>query len=224
MHRILPIAILAVCATALSATDVAAQTPIPVEMTAEKCFVEAPPEVFQLIVPNTRLDMIDYFKAGMDRKSDNAAGGECVLLSLEPESVTLKAGEGITYQFFVLEGSKKPFIGVIETLATPGEDSAVRFYTSDWNPVDAEKKGLFREPTLTDWTDGDKKSMAQAKEALPFILTSYTYNPSTQTLTATNNMSGYYHPTDTPEALRQLRQKITYKWDAKRDAFVREKR
>lgn len=224
MRRILPITILTVCAAALSAADVYAQTPIPAEMTAEKCFVEAPPEVFQLVLPNTRLDMIDYFKAGMDRKSGNAAGGECVLLSLDPESVTLQAGEGITCQFFVLEGSKKPFIGVIETLATPGEDSTVRFYTSDWSPVDAAKKRLFREPTLSDWANGDKNALDRAKEVLPFILTSYAYDPTTQTLTATNNMASYYHPTDTPDVLRQLKQKITYKWDAKRDAFIMEKK
>ncbi len=223
MHKISPKALLVVAATGMVATAACAQTPIPAEMTAEKCFVEAPPEVFQLIVPNTRLDMVDYFKAGMDRKSANAAGGECVLLSVEPQSVMLQAGDGILCQFFVLEGSKKPLIGVIETLSTPGEDSSMKFYTSDWVPVDA-KKGIFRQPTLSDWANGDKATIAQAQEQLPFILVSYSYDPNTQTLTATNNMASYYHPTDTPDSLGKLRQTITYKWDARRDAFVKEKK
>lgn len=194
-------------------------------VTAEKCFVEAPPEVFQLISTNTRMDMIDYYKAGMDRVSANEAGGECMLLGLEPESVTLKAGTDITYQFFVLEGKAKPYIGVIETLSTPGDESMVRFYTSDWTPVDMKKKGMFSAPRLSDWMiSDDKATRAEAAETLPFILTSYAYDPSTQTLTVTNNMGSYYHPTDTPEALKQLKHTITYKWDGKKEAFVREKK
>lgn len=227
MQKTLPIAIglLSLAAANISVPAAHAQTPVPIEMTAEKCFVEAPPEVFQLVQPNTRLDMVDYFKAGIDRASENAAGGECSLLSLEPESVTLKAGTGIEYQFFVLEGKQKPYIGVIETLATPGDDSMVRFYTSDWTRVDTAKKGLFREPTISDWMSvNDKRLLAEAKETMPFILASYSYDPATRTLTATNNMAAYYHPTDTPEALKHLRHTITYKWDAKRDTFVMDKK
>ncbi len=194
-------------------------------VTAEKCFVVAPPEVFQIVLPNTRMDMIDYYKAGMDRASTNAAGGECSIISLEPQSLTLKAGDGIRYQFFVVEGKKKPYIGVIETLSTPGDDSSVRFYTTDWTAVDTDKKGFFREPQLKDWMNTpDKSAREQAEETLPFVLTSYTYDPASQTLTATNNMGGYYHPTDTPDALSKMKHTITYKWDAKRDAFVMEKK
>lgn len=197
--------------------------PHPIRVTAEKCFVEAPPEVLSLVLPNTRMDMIDYFKAGMERASENAAGGECTLLSLDPESVTLTGGTGIKYQIFVVEGKKKPYIGVIETLATPVEESMVRFYSSDWTPVNLSKKGFFTAPVLKDWTAGDSKLTDEARETLPFILTGYAYDPSTQTLTATNNMSGYYHPTDTPEVVDKLKHTITYRWDAGREAFVMEK-
>lgn len=197
--------------------------PHPIRVTAEKCFVEAPPEVLSLVLPNTRLDMIDYFKAGMERASENAAGGECKLLSLDPESVTLTGGTGIKYQIFVVEGKKKPYIGVIETLATPVEESMVRFYTSDWTPVDPAKKGFFTAPLLKDWTAGDRKLTDETRETLPFILTGYAYDPATLTLTATNNMSEYYHPTDTPEVVGKLKHMITYRWDAGREAFVMEK-
>lgn len=192
-----------------------------IAVTAEKCFQEAPPEVLQLITPNTRLDMIDYHKAGMQRTSTNAAGGECVLLQLDPESVTLTAGTGIKYQFFVLAGKKQPFIGVIETLETPCEESNVKFYTSDWTPVDAAKTGFFREPTLKDWMRAnDKRKLDEARETLPFIFTSYTYDPANRTLTATNTMDGYYHSTDSPAILNDMRQSITYKWEGNRNAFV----
>lgn len=227
MPKILPTAtfILLAVSTALMPDHALAAPTDSIAVTAEKCFVEAPPEVFQLVSPNTRMDMIDYYKAGMDRVSANEAGGECVLLGLEPESATLKAGTDIAYQFFVLEGKGKPYIGVIETLSTPGDESVVRFYTSDWRPVDPVRKGLFVAPRLTDWmaTD-DKQTKAEAAETLPFILTSYAYDPATRTLTATNNMGSYYHPTDTPEVLEHVRHTITYKWDAKKEAFVREKK
>lgn len=229
MQIILPIAIalLTVMGAGIFAPSVtsAANISDSISITAEKCFREAPSEVLQLITPNTRLDMIDYFEAGMQRASSNAAGGECAMLQVEPKSVTLKAGEGIRYQFFVLDGSKQSYIGVIETLETPCEESAVKFYTADWTPIDAHKTGFFREPTLKDWMlENDKRTLAEARKTLPFIFTSYTYDPAAGTLTATNTMDGYYHPTDTPAILSDIRPSITYKWDSKRNAFVMSKK
>lgn len=221
------ITILAVLVANIFATSIAyAETANDsIIVTAEKCFCEAPPEVLQLISPNTRLDMIDYFKAGIKKASNNYAGGECSVLQLDPESVTIAAGEGIKYQFFVLQGKKRPYIGVIETLKTPCEESMVKFYTTDWTQVDAAKTGLFREPTLHDWLiSANKQKSDEAKETLPFIFTAYTYNPANSTLTATNSMDGYYHSTDRPAILKDLRQTITFKWEGKRNAFVMEKK
>lgn len=227
MQIILPIAIamLTVLGTNIFApmTASAENASDSITVTAEKCFREAPPEVLNLINPNTRLDMLDYFQAGMQRASSNAAGGECIILEFDPRSVTLKAGEGIKYQFFVLQGKKQPYIGVIETLETPCEESSVKFYTTDWTPVNAMKTGLFREPTLNDWLlTGDKQKLAEARETLPFVFTAYTYNPANGTLTASNTMDGYYHPTDRPAILKDMRQSITYKWEGRHNAFVRE--
>lgn len=202
-------------------TAVAANASDTIAITAEKCFQEAPSEVLPLIMPNTRLDMIDYHKAGMQRASANAAGGECMVLQLEPQSVTLTAGTGIKYQFFVLAGKKQPFIGVIETIETPCEDSTVKFYTSDWTPVDASRTGFFREPTIKDWMkENDKRKLEEARETLPFIFTAYAYDPANGTLTATNTMDGYYHSTDSPAILQDIRKSIIYKWEGKRNAFV----
>ena len=53
--------------------------------TAADFFVSAPLSVFPTIDPMTRMDMIDYFKAGSDKASKNLIGGECRILERSEE-------------------------------------------------------------------------------------------------------------------------------------------
>lgn len=194
-------------------------------LTAVKCFTEAPKDVVKHISPTTRLDMVDYYQAGMDHPSANAIGGECLITAMEPQKITVEGGTGIKYEMFVLDASSKQYIGMIETVETPIPDSMVKFYTSDWKELTGKKHALWTEPTLADWLPGaDKKQLQQAREALPFVLATCSYDPQQSTLTVTNNMEQYYSKLDTPEILSQMQKQLVYRWDAKRKAFILDKR
>lgn len=181
------------------------------QLTAEKCFLEAPTTILHYIDRGTRLDMIDYFKSGSDKASANAFGNESRITSLDPQSVVVDIDNGVECQFFVLDTrGKKPLIGVIFTLDTPIADSDLSIYTSRW---EREEKA-FAAPKLADWlTSAGKKQRKQVEEAIPFIMASYVYDPATLTLTITNNTADYFCEADAPAELALLKDKLAYKWN-----------
>lgn len=192
-------------------------------LTAEKCFKEAPGTVLGLIAPNTRLDMIDYYQAGIDRESDNTAGGQCKITDLQDYSITFTGGNGIEYQMFVINPtSSTPLIGLIQTLDTPIPDSAITIYRTDWDIVPASgNNALGREPSFESWImPSHIRDISTISKYIPFVLAKLTYDPTSATITATNNMDSYFSPKDTPEALSKLKDSITYKWQQKAQAFL----
>lgn len=195
-------------------------------LTAEKCFKEAPGTVLGLISPNTRLDMIDYYRAGIDRQSANTAGGKCSITDLQDYSITFIGGNGIEYQMFVLDPiGNNPIIGLIQTLDTPIPDSALTLYRSDWTIIPTtSSNALGREPDYDAWVKPTNlKEISNISETVPFVLAKFVYDPSASTLTATNNTSSYFVTGDMPDALSKLKDKVTYKWQPKVKAFLPEK-
>lgn len=183
-------------------------------LTAAKCLGEAPAEVIPLLDKNTRLDMIDYFLAGQSKPSTNSLAGSSSIVEMNDTSVIFNLTDSIRAQMFVLNpSSPSPVIGLITTFPIPLADSSVEFYNSRWQKL----PGLLPEARLTDWLTAEGKGKrAKVEEELPFILASYSFDPATLTLTATNNTSTYYTPDDTPEALSLLKPQIVYSWDGKR--------
>lgn len=195
-------------------------------LTAEKCFKEAPGTVLGLISPNTRLDMIDYYRAGLDRQSSNSIGGKCSITDMQDYSITFIGGNGIEYQMFVLDPkSPKPVIGLIQTLETPIPDSALTLYQTDWTVIPATaNNALGREPDYNAWVKPTNiKDLEMISDSIPFVLATFAYDPALGTLTATNNTSKYFVAADTPDAISMLKDKITYKWQPKVKAFLPEK-
>lgn len=178
-------------------------------LTAEKCLAEAPFEVLPLLGRNVRLDMIDYYHAGSDRESTNDLGGTARITSLTPESITMDYGTGAKMQIFVLDpDSRKPLIGVIETLDSPIADSSMRLFNSRWEPQPGAP-----EPRLADWlATKDKADRALAEEALPYIQATYAYDPATGILTITNNMAAYFALGEGDKVMAKLKPELRYKW------------
>ncbi|MCM1450643.1 MAG: DUF3256 family protein [Clostridium sp.] len=183
-------------------------------LTALKCLAEAPDAVIPLIEKNTRLDMIDYFTAGMSKPSANKLKGECSIIEMDDASVTFSLTDSARCQMFVLNpASASPIIGVITTYPSPLRDSSVDFYTTRWQKL----AGIMPSPTLSAWlTSEGKGSRALVEEQLPFILASCAYYPETQTIVATNNTGEYFAASDKPEALGLLKKELVYRWDGKK--------
>lgn len=181
---------------------------------AEKCFVEAPAQLLNVLSKTQRLDMVDYFKAGSDRPTTNDFGGESVITSLQPEAISFNASERVSYQIFVLNpASKTPLIGIIETTLTPIPDSRMRIFSSAWK----QKVDLSVEPKLADWlTPEGKKQQELVKSQLPYILATYKYDPATLTLTIAHGMDKHFALGEGDKVLPLIKKELRYKWDGRK--------
>lgn len=135
-------------------------------LSAAKCFTEAPATLMPLIPESTRLDMLDYFRAGSDRASRNSTEGAARILEESDYSLKFQISEGITGQFFVLNPMDKcPLIGYVETVSLPAADSSVKIFNCRWQPVKA-----LEIPELADWiADGRADEQEILEDTLPFL-------------------------------------------------------
>lgn len=181
-------------------------------LTAAKCFAEAPDHVLHAIDKSTRLDMLDYFRAGVEKPSANIYEGVAMVTAESDASLSFTLTENVQAQMFVLNpDSPAPIIGYITTLPTPIPDSSVALFNSRWQPASPKILSL---PTLAAWLTPDgKKHRAEVEDQLPFILASAAYDPQSLTLVFTNNMQQFYTPYDTPEALGWLKPSLSYRWN-----------
>ena len=188
------------------------------QLTARIAFTRAPQSVFPLLDTNTRLDMIDYFDAGMKTESKNALGGGSALLDMSPESLRVKMSDASVHQLFLLPAANDTLIGVIRTVATPGHDSSMTLYTSQWQP--AARQHRFQAPVLRDWVT-DPSHLPDVETVVPFMLTGYSYDPATSTLTLTNNLKGFLSDDIYAMVADYMRPVLIYRWDGKRFSPVR---
>lgn len=189
------------------------------QLTARKAFTSAPQSVFPLLDTNTRLDMIDYFEAGMKTESKNALGGGSALLDLSPESLRVKMSDASVHQLFLLPAGNDTLIGVIRTVATPGHDSSMTLYTSSWQAA-AKLQQRFQTPMLRDWVT-DTSHLPDVETVVPFMLTGYSYDPATQTLTLTNNLKGFLSDDIYDMVADFMRPTLVYRWDGKRFTLMK---
>ncbi|MBD5317224.1 MAG: DUF3256 family protein [Bacteroides sp.] len=182
------------------------------QLTASKAFAEAPKSVFPLLEPNTRLDMLDYFNAGMSTPSKNNLGGGSAITALKPEFLSINMSDASATQLFLLPAANDTVIGVIRTVSTPALDSSMNLYTSQWQPL---KKGAFTAPELKDWVT-DSKEIDNVESVVPFMLVDYAYDPATATLTLTNNLKDFLSDDIYSMVSPFLVPSITYVWDGKR--------
>lgn len=178
-------------------------------LTAAACFTQAPFEVLPIIDNNTRLDMLDYFRAGSDRASANMLGGPAKITHEDASTITFDYGSGASMQIFVLNAdSPKPLIGVIETVSSPIQDSSLTIYDSRW-----ERQPLAPEPVLAQWmaskAGADRRIV---EEALPYIMATCSYDPATGALTIKHTMDGYFALGEGDKALSLIKPELRYKW------------
>lgn len=191
---------------------------LPDSVTAEAMFVGAPtlsPRVLPELKVGTRLDMLDYFKADIDKASENNFGGEAKVTAIDSLSLDFNLTADISCQLFVVNAGGLPVTCIVTTYPTPIPDSRLRAYDHNWREA-----SVFAEPRLADWLI-DKKNRKEAEQALPFVLASYRYDPATQTLTVTNEMAAYWIEAERPAALAMLHDTLRYRWDGKRFKLIK---
>lgn len=122
--------------------------------------------------------MVDFYAAGSKKGVTNLLMGQSSIdeitdtsfyVSLSSDKSTLSARRYQTAKGDTL-------YAVIATVSVPSPDSSVRFFDSDWNPL--EDDAFFTSPRVCDFAVNPKdKSARQALEAIPFALFRLSFTP-----------------------------------------------
>jgi hypothetical protein len=165
--------------------------------------------VFRLVDNTNRLDMVDYYDAGLTRPVKSFFEDSVIITSMTPEQIGVRYTPSDDMVLTVLPAGKDSVLMLIETFSLPIRDSHITFYSTDWKPL---KKAPFKEPTLKDWLTNDTRANRLAVEdAIKFMFVKADYDPATKTLTLTNNTAQNF--VDVPKALSLLKPSISYVWD-----------
>lgn len=179
-------------------------------LTAEEAFKTAPSTVFPLIEPGTRLDMIDYFNAGVDRAARNTLYGDSRITAMTPATITVQVSKASRTEIVTMPVSDNDTaIVVISTVDTPAPDSKVSIYDRDWQLLTTVI------PPLEQWVI-NKKDRNDVEELLPYMIVSCGYSPDTDTFVFTNHTAGAVGK-EVYEPLRpMLRDYLVYGYDPKK--------
>lgn len=184
------------------------------QTSAADLFTSAPQNVFPLLDQNTRLDMVDYYKNGMSTPSQNSLDGRSLITEMTPASLTVKMTDSSAMQIMELKGSKGTVVALISTVATPGLDSNIKFFDSDWKPLPTEI--YFVKPGWKEWlTDSGRQNQDEVTMQVPFMLASYRIDPESGTLTLTNNLSHFLDKALYDDLSTYLRPQLVYLWNGK---------
>lgn len=184
------------------------------QTSAADLFTSAPQNVFPLLDQNTRLDMVDYYKNGMSTPSQNSLDGRSLITEMTPASLTVKMTDSSAMQIMELKGSKGTVVALISTVATPGLDSNIKFFDSDWKPLPTES--YFVKPGWKEWlTDSGRQNQDEVTMHVPFMLASYRIDPESGTLTLTNNLSHFLDKALYDDLSSYLRPQLVYLWNGK---------
>lgn len=180
--------------------------------TARDLFVAAPRTVLPLLERNQRLDMLDYYDAGLTNTTKNALDGGSRVVTLEPGRIVISMTDASTLEIDILPAGKQNIYAVISTVNTPAANSTIVFYDEAWGKLDSQK--LFVVPQISDWIT-DKSHEADVTMLTPFIMAGYTYTPASKTLTAKNNSDVFLGKDMFSQIAEWMRPQITYLWDGK---------
>lgn len=205
----------------MTGTLQAAGDTLKTELSASDLFVDAPMSIFPTIDPMTRMDMIDYFRAGSEKASKNLIGGDCRILEDTPDKLVFTTSDVSEYLLALLpsrSAESGKIIMLSRTLKTPAEDSSVSFYDTDWKSIE----GVFTMPSLEQWILPEaKKNRKDVENAVPFIMAKIGYSPDSRSMTLTNKLPDYLPEEALKVASPSIRESMTFRWNGKR--FILEK-
>ena len=118
----------------LTALFLLATLTVTAQKTAADAFTTAPTGIFPLLDQNTRLDMVDDYNSGLAPPAANRRHGRSAITSLTPATITVKITDSSSAQIALLPAGRDTIFAVISTVATPGLDSTIKFYDSNWAP------------------------------------------------------------------------------------------
>lgn len=179
---------------------------------AADIFAEAPQEIFPLLEPSVRLDMVDYYRSNLATPSANTLDGRSVITEMTPSSLTVKLTESSACQIALLPAGSDTIVALVSTVAAPALDSTVSFYDTSWKPFRSKP---FEAPGWKQWavTPADARELPTL---VPFMLASARIDPETYTLTLTPTLDRFIDEDTYAGISPLLRPSLTYRWTGKR--------
>lgn len=173
-------------------------------------FMAMPESLAGFLPASARLDLLDYYDAGMaDKSVKTRYEADASIAALDTLSMELTVGKAQRFTLSLLPtASGDTVYALITTYFTPVADSEMALYDANWQPL---KRG-WTEPVEKEWTANGK-----APRELPFLLTEYTLQGDTLTLTDRTAQWDYR------EEAKTLRPHLVYVWDAKKRQFIKKK-
>lgn len=135
-----------------------------------------------------RKDLIDLYTSGKEARLKNTMNGFSALQKLTSDYLLLQVTERSRLEMKLLPLVNNTYVVcVVTTVDGPVPDSWVEFYTTDWQPLQAED--LFT-PVSAEWflkeeVDKNEAAYQDAVSRLDMELIHYTLSPEEETLTAT---------------------------------------
>lgn len=183
-----------------------------------RAFVSAPESRFPIIPAMKRLDMLDYFRAGVGKPSPNRLTGSSRILSETDNSITIEevadSGAVTTINIAAGAGKNDSVLILVCNYRIPAVDGSVDIYTTSWEKY---PPGSFTLPVLADWVvKKPVMSREDLENLIPFVPAAFSFDPETNILTLTNTLESLLSPEDYARVKDSIRPQLTYRWNGRK--------
>lgn len=182
-------------------------------------FVTAPAAIFPLLDSLTRLDMLDYYRYGVDYPSTNRMGGDSRIIDAAPGSMRVAMTTASNYQLAALPCGGDTATLLIANYSLPAVDSKVAVYSSDWTDM---TKSCFVMPELDKLlTPAGKKNVDEIVRNLSFLVLQCDFDPQSLLLTVKNNSLEPLSREQQEKLAPWLKPQLAYRWNGKKFVEVK---
>ncbi|MCM1319595.1 MAG: DUF3256 family protein [Muribaculaceae bacterium] len=214
MKKILSLLAAMLCCTSLLYADELSDT-----ISVDRVFVDSPSKALNVIARSTRMDMLDYAKAGSDYKAVNEFYGVSTIKSISDSCISVDLTQVTNARIFTLPTAKGGIAAIIYTVDTNGAaDSQIEFYDGNLRPL--KLTNFFKPPVLDSFIRPkyrkDKSVVNQLNTVIPFIALKYEYEPESSTLTATLSLKELVTQEDYKQVAGYLYPSLSYRWTGKK--------
>lgn len=183
-----------------------------------RVFLSAPESMFPLIPQMKRMDMLDYYRAGVGKSSANRLGGESRIVSENDDTIVIEevGAEGVVTSVSAVRGSAKSdtVLVVVTNYLTPAADGAVKVWSTSWEPLSGK---IFEEPLVRDWiVDKPALGREDIENLLPFMPARYTFDPQTGILTLTPTADTFLGKHEFGKVKDSILPELKYRWTGKK--------
>lgn len=189
---------------------------------AKTLFVNIPDSLTPLLTKVNREDCIDFLESKMKAQIDNRFGKKSEMTDLGKDYIRMQMSPQTSWQMKVLTlNDSTKVVCTVSTACAPACDSSIRFYTTDWKPL--ESSSFITLPVMEDFLNTPDSTaiyaFEEARRSADILLMKVDFNKETPELTITLTTPDYMSK-ETAEKLQPfLRRPIVYQW--KNGAFTK---